>query len=43
MGFEPMCCLYASLSGYHQLRRLDSNQRLSGYEPDVLPGCTTPQ
>ena len=25
------------------LRRLDLNQRPSGYEPDELPGCSTPR
>ncbi len=27
----------------HKLRGLDLNQRPPGYEPDELPGCSTPR
>ncbi len=30
-------------SGENWLRGLDLNQRPSGYEPDELPGCSTPR
>ena len=30
-------------SGKSWLRGLDLNQRPSGYEPDELPGCSTPR
>src|SRR5690606_11536326 len=29
--------------GVYRLRGLDLNQRPSGYEPDELPGCSTPR
>jgi hypothetical protein len=29
--------------GRNWLRGLDLNQRPSGYEPDELPGCSTPR
>lgn len=33
----------ADFSGLRWLRGLDLNQRPSGYEPDELPGCSTPR
>ncbi len=35
--------LTPALSIRNWLRGLDLNQRPSGYEPDELPGCSTPQ
>jgi hypothetical protein len=32
-----------SYFGENSLRGLDLNQRPSGYEPDELPGCSTPR
>ena len=36
-------CNYASYNREKWLRGLDLNQRPSGYEPDELPGCSTPR
>ncbi len=33
----------SNFSGLAWLRGLDLNQRPSGYEPDELPGCSTPR
>ena len=34
---------FTSGEGENWLRGLDLNQRPSGYEPDELPGCSTPR
>ncbi len=36
-------CLLPQDSGFNWLRGLDLNQRPLGYEPNELPGCSTPQ
>ena len=37
---DAICCRH---SAKDWLRGLDLNQRPSGYEPDELPGCSTPR
>jgi|GEM_PF-3233429 hypothetical protein len=40
---RPEPCAVASAQQVNWLRGLDLNQRPSGYEPDELPGCSTPR
>ncbi len=38
---DPISCRHAALRNW--LRGRDLNPRPSGYEPDELPGCSTPR
>ena len=40
---SPTVASTGGASGFRELRGQDLNLRPSGYEPDELPGCSTPR